>query len=263
MNHYYLYLHRDTWLHALDPRTKVLSLLGLFIIALTFSDPIYLVFPILTILMLFWSARSIENLRTIWILLLLLFFYGVALWPLFVVGQTPLFTLGHHTITWEGVLFGIGMGLRIALMLLAGILLLSTTRIEEFTFALQRLGLPSNIGFALSMAFRWVPNLLGSVGTIVQAQRARGLDLTATGLFDRIRRYPPLLVPLLGHQFRQTRLLAMALESKGFGPGLRRMQHGTSSMTGKDYLVLLVSTIVVSTCVWMRVQGMGVIDVRF
>lgn len=263
MNHYYLYLDRNTWIHCLDPRTKVLSLFGLFIIALTFSDPAFLVLPLITILLLFLLARSVENLRTIGLLLSLLFIYCVVLWPFFVEGQTPLFTLGNQTVTWEGLLFGTGMGLRIALMLLGGILLLSTTKVEEFTFALQRLGLPATAGFALSMAFRWVPDLIGSVGTIIQAQRARGLDLTATSLFDRIRRYPPLLVPLFGHQFRQTKLLAMALESKGFGPGIRPTYYGTSFMQGKDYLALLVMSILVSICLWMRIQGLGVINIQF
>ena len=263
MNHYYLYLDRKTWLHALEPRTKILSLLGFFVMALTFSDPVFLILPLLIILLLFLTARSMENVRKIRILLVLLFFYCVVLWPFFVVGHTPVFSRGNLIITWEGLLFGIGMGLRVSLMLLGGILLLSTTKIEEFMFALQRLGLPAHIGFALSMAFRWVPNLLGSIGAIIQAQRARGLDLTATSLFDRIRRYPPLLVPLFGHQFRQTKLLAMALEAKGFGPGIDPTHFGTSSMQGRDYLIILITSIVVSLCLWLRMQGIGIINVEF
>ena len=117
------------------------------------------------------------------------------------------------------------MGLRITLMLISGVLLLSTTTIEEFTRALQRLGLPIAMGFTLSLAFRRVPNLLGATVTIVQAQRSRGLDLSSGTVLAKIRRHPPLVVPLIGHTLRQTRLLAMALESKGFGPRQQRHHH--------------------------------------
>ena len=162
MNQYYLYLDHTTWLHQLDSRTKVLSFLGLCIIALTFSDPKFLLLPLTALMILFHASRCMKNIRTIWILLALLFLYCVALWPFFVGGKTFLFSIGSHPITQEGLLFAVGMGLRIALMLLGGILLLSTTKIEDFIYALQRLGLPAQVGFALSMAFRWVPNLLGA-----------------------------------------------------------------------------------------------------
>ncbi len=263
MNQYYLYLDHTTWLHQLDSRTKILSFLGLCIMALTFSDPLFLLLPFAALMILFQATGCMKNLRTIWILLTLLLLYCTALWPFFVGGQTVLFSIGNHPITHEGLLFAVGMGFRIALMLLGGILLLSTTKIEDFIYALQRLGLPAQVGFALSLAFRWVPNLLGAIGATVQAQRARGLDLTATSLFDRIRRYPPLLVPLFGHQFRQTKLLAMALESKGFGPGLQPIHCNPPSMGRNDFFTLLIMGILVSLTLWMGSRGTGIISIQF
>jgi energy-coupling factor transport system permease protein len=148
-------------------------------------------------------------------------------------------------------------------MVLAGILLLSTTTIEEFTTALQRLGLPATMGFALSLAFRWVPSLIGSASLIVQAQRSRGLDLGAGHVFARLRRYPPLLVPLIGHTLRQTRLLAMALESKGFGPGVRRHSLLEFRMRPADYLILIFMITLIGLSLWLRTTGHGTVDVRF
>ncbi len=263
MNHYFLFLDSDSWLHRLDPRTKVLGLLGVFVVALAFSDPRYLLLPTSLVLVLIASARVMENLRKVWILLVLLFLYCVFLWPLFVIGRTPLVTVAGQVVTTEGVEFGLGMGVRLDLMLLGGILLLSTTTIEEFTLALERLGLPASMGFALSLAFRWVPSLIRSATVIVQAQRARGLDLQGGHLLARLRRYPPLLVPLIGHQFRQTKLLAMALESKGFGPGAHRVGLLELRMQPKDVLILMLTAILVGFCVWLRFQGHGVINVQF
>lgn len=220
-----LYLDQKTWVHRLDGRTKVLSLLALFTMTLIFSDPRYLLVVTVLLVGSVLAAQAWLNVRKLWLLLVLLFVYSMALWPFFVTGQTPFFILHDYGLTVEGVGYGVGMGFRITLMLISGVLLLSTTTIEEFTRALQRLGLPIAMGFALSLAFRWVPNLLGATGTIVQAQRSRGLDLSSGTVLAKIRRYPPLVVPLIGHTLRQTKLLAMALESKGFGPGQQRHHH--------------------------------------
>ena len=36
-----LYLDRDTWVHRLDPRTKMFLLLGIFALPFVFLDPLY------------------------------------------------------------------------------------------------------------------------------------------------------------------------------------------------------------------------------
>ena len=150
----------------------------------------------------------------------------------------------------EGVLHGLGMGLRLNAMLISGIVLLSTTSIEEFAESLHRLGVPHSLGFSLSLAFRWVPNLLRSIGTVVQAQRSRGLDLQSRSLIGKIRQYPPLVVPLIGHTLRKTNLLAMALESKGYGPGQPRQSLFVSKMHARDYCALVSVLFVVGVSMW-------------
>jgi len=263
MNQFFLYLDRNTWLHRLDPRTKVLGLGALFVIALVFSDPRYLGAVTVLTLALLASARALANLRKLGLLLILLYLYCVLLWPLFVSGPTPAFSIGSRTITREGLAFGIGMGFRLDLMLLDGLLLLSTTTIEEFTLALERLGLPGSVSFALTLAFRWVPSLIGAAGQIMQAQRSRGLDLGAGNWLARVRRYPPLLVPLIGHTLRQTRLLAMALEAKGIGPGARKHPFLELRLRLADYLTLGVISLVLAISVWIKLHGYGSVAVRF
>ena len=159
----------------------------------------------------------------------------------------------------EGVLHGVGMGLRLNAMLISGIVLLSTTAIEEFAEASNRLGVPRSLGFSLALAFRWVPNLLGSIGAVVQAQRSRGLDLQSKSLLGKIRQYPALVVPLIGHTLRQTNLLAMALESKGFGPGHQCRVIFQSRMKGLDYTALAIMIGLVLGSIWMRLNGYGTI----
>lgn len=263
MSHFFLYRDQDTWLHRLDPRTKVLAVTGLFAIALLFSDPRYLAAATAGALLLAAAGGVLPTLRRMAALLALLFLYCLLLWPFFVAGRTPWMTVAGHQLTVEAVEFGLGMGLRLDLMVIGGLLLLTTTTIEAFSLALQRLGLPAVVGFALSLAFRWVPSLIGSAATIVQAQRSRGLDLAAGGLVARIGRYAPLIVPLVGHTLRQTRLLAMALESKGFGPGLARRPFLELRLRAPDYLVLALTAGLVLASLWLRAGGHGILEAGF
>ena len=260
---FFLYLDKNTWAHRLDPRVKVSALGGLFLVALLFSDPHYLIVPTVAVLALFAVTRTWDNVRKLWLLIALPCLYCLALWPLFVKGSTPLFTIGTHVLTKEAALFGLGMGLRLMVMVLGGLLLLSTTTIEEFTLALQRIGLPQTMSASLSLAFRWVPHLIGCAGMIVQAQRSRGLDLGTGGFMSRLTRYPPLLVPLIGHTLRHTRLLAMALESKGFGPDVHRHDSRELSLRGPDMLFLVFVISVVLCSLWLRFTGHGELPVHF
>ena len=254
-----LYVDARTWLHRLDGRTKILCLLGLFALSLIFSDPVYLLGLCGSVMTLVLWAQSLHNLKKIWILLALLFVYSVALWPFFVEGTTPLFTMGGLIVMQEGVLYGMGMGLRLNAMLISGIVLLSTTAIEELGESSNRLGVPRPLGFSLALAFRWVPTLLSSIGAVIQAQRSRGLDVQSKGLFGKIRRYPPLIVPLIGHTLRQTNLLAMALESKGFGAGQVRRPLFVSTMKASDCVAFGVVAVLVLGSLWMRLNGYGTI----
>jgi len=258
-----LYLDRQTWVHHLDGRTKFLSILILFSLTVIFSDPRYLLMVTILVLLAVLVSQSFLNVKKIWILLVLLFCYSAVLWPFFVVGQTPIMTLGSFVVTREGLAFGIGMGFRLDLMVVSGLVLLSTTTVEDFALALQRLGLPHAMGFAFSLAFRWVPTLLGAGATVVQAQRSRGLELSTGTLGKRIRRYPALVVPLIGHTLRQTTLLAMALESKGFGPDRRGQPYRTLSLGWLDFLVLFILTMVLGISLWLRLHGFGVVHVSF
>ncbi|RMH05110.1 MAG: energy-coupling factor transporter transmembrane protein EcfT [Nitrospirae bacterium] len=255
-----LYLDAETWIHRLDARTKFAGLLTTFAMAVLFSDPRYLSVLVVGLLAGTTLAHAMVNVRRLWVLLVLLFVYSAVLWPIFIEGQRPIVKIGTYVVTMEGIIHGVGMGLRLNAMVMSGILFLSTTTIEDFTYALSRLGVPQSVGFALSLAFRWVPTLITGIAGILQAQRSRGLDMAAGSMVQKIRRYSLLVVPLIGHTLRRTNLLAMALESKGIGPGRRRRVIEPSTLTRVDVLALGVCAGVLLGCVWLRVHGYGTIE---
>jgi len=254
-----LYRDHATWLHRLDPRAKLFGLVALLVGCLVFVHPAYVGALAATVLALSVAARALGNLWRMRLLLLLLWVFAGLLWSLFARGKTPLLTGWPLVVTRESALYGLGAGLRLATMVAAGLVFLSVTRVEEFALSLQRLGVPFVVTFAFSTAFRLVPTLLGSAASVVEAQRSRGLDLESGTVFSRLLRHVPLLVPTMVSAIRSIDLMAMALESRGFRASPRRTSLIQLRFRTRDWAALVLGLLLVAVCVWLRVQGLGIV----
>jgi energy-coupling factor transport system permease protein len=248
-----LYLDRDTWVHHLDPRTKIFLLLGMFVLPFVFLDPLYEVAVLVLVLFLGYLANVLENLRRIWFILVTIAILSVVLWSIFGSGQTPLFLFVEQ----EALLYGISIALRIDITIIAGMIFLSTTRNEEVAIGLVRLGIPYRFAFAVSTALRLVPTIVATGLTISQAQRSRGLDLTSGSIVQRIRKYVPILVPVFVSTIRSTNVFSMALESKGFGASPKRTFFLQTAIGRRDVLVVVAFAVLLAGSVALRAAGYG------
>ena len=256
----FLYLDRNTWIHRLDPRTKILGSLMGFGVCLAFNHPVYMAVISSGVLLTACFAKALPNFWRLRFILLLLVLFSGALWPFFARGPTPLWSWGPFTLSRESLLYGMAMGLRLATFVAIGLIFLSTTRNEELTNGLIRMGLPYPVAFALSTALRLVPTFAGAGATIVQAQVSRGLDLESGTIFRRAGKFIPLAVPLFIYAIRHTNLLAMALESKGFSPQSKRTLYYEPQMKRTDYIVLTSLALVLGVTLYLRLgTGLGTV----
>ena len=251
-----LYLDRDTWVHRLDPRTKMFLLVGMFVLPFVFLNPLYELAVLALVLFFGYLAQSLVNLRRIWFILVVIAIFTLVLWSIFGAGRTPLFLFVER----EALLYGVAIAIRIDTTIIAGMIFLSTTRNEEVAIGLVRLGIPYRFAFAVSTALRLVPTVVTTGLTIGQAQRSRGLDLESGNIFERIRKHLPLLVPVFVTTVRSTNVFSMALESKGFGarPGRTFFLH--TAMNGRDALVMAAFVVILAGCIALRVAGYGELE---
>jgi energy-coupling factor transport system permease protein len=249
----YLYLERDSVVHRLDPRTKILLMAGSFVLAILFMHPLWVGAALLIVILYGAISRSLSNLRRIWFILLMLASMGTVLWALFSGGPTPF--LGP--IKWEAFLFGLGSALRINAMIIAGMIFLSTTKNEEIVLGMVMLGVPYRFGFAFSTALRLVPTIAGTVATISQAQRSRGLDLDSGNAIQRLRKNIPLVVPAFLSTIRSTNVFGMALDSKGFGARPKRTNYLRVGFGRADwgFIAALLVLLVVGVALWAMKLG--------
>jgi energy-coupling factor transport system permease protein len=230
----FLYLDEDTYMHRLDPRTKIFIMIASFAIALMFFTipPLLIIGALIVIYGS--SGKTLSNLNRIKFVLVMIGFFSVVIWSLMGQGETKI--LGP--ITLEGFLYGIAMGIKIDVMIIAGMIFLSSTKMEEISAGLVKLKIPYRAAFAFSTALRLVPMIVATSSIIIQAQKSRGLDLESGSLIARAKKYIPLLIPVFISVIRGTNVFAMALESKGFGYSEERSSYLEIGYKRNDYIML-------------------------
>jgi len=255
-----LFEDRDTWLHRLDPRTKLVGTALWFAMVLSFNHPLFVAGIAALTLVIAFSVRAEGALWKLRYLIMLLIVFSAALWPFFLKGPTTLWSWHSLTVSRESLFFGVAMGLRLATFVTASLVLLATTKNEDMTNGLIKMRLPYPVAFAMSTALRLVPTFAGAGATIVQAQVSRGLDLESKNIFSRFGKLIPLAVPMFVSAIRYTNLLSMALESRGFTPDAKRTLYHEPVMKGRDWIILALLSAVLAVFLYLRLGlGVGVI----
>lgn len=180
----------------------------------------------------------------------------LALWTAFRRGtDPPYFTFGPFAPSRETLAFGLGMGLRLVAFLTAAIVYLTSTRIEDVSYGMERLGLPYRVAFALSLAFRLTPLFLENAGIVAEAQRSRGLDLDRGGWVTRMRAYAAIVAPVLIAALRQADGMAVALEARGFGASSKRTRMDAPRVGWRDGAWLAGATALTAAALAWRWLG--------
>ena len=101
--------------------------------------------------------------------------------------------------------------------------------------------MPYEFAFAFTTAVRFVPVLAEEAQTIMDAQKARGLELEKGGLLKKIRNYIPVLIPLIVSAIRRSLELAEAMESRAWGATKKRTNLYVLKLHRGDYALLAIT----------------------
>ena len=262
----FLYVEADSPVHRLHPVTRIVGLLLLFVPPMAFNDPRWVAPTMGLALAVLYLARSGQNLVRMWKFCLVIFLASAAMWALFLKDDRPhvekalepfLVEQWPVAISVNTIGFGLAMGARILAFLIAGLAFIGTTKPEELTAGLRALRLPQGLCLAISLSFRLVPTFAATGATVAQAQMARGLDVTSGSLWQRLRKYVPLLTPVLAYALRNADSLSMALESKGWASHRPRSQYLHFTTTSADLVALVLLAAIATGSIVLRLSGYG------
>jgi energy-coupling factor transport system permease protein len=267
------YLPGQSFIHRLDPRTKLLAFV-LVMIATIVVDDVRVLAVLFTLTFLYyllarlpwratWKAWAVVLFFSIVIIgLINTTLFGIAMpyvksaHPIF---SFPTITLGkivfHRTVTWEIAFEGLARMLR-PLAIMAMILPFTfTTDPYMYGVAFRRMGLSDGVAFALDLSLRYVPTIARDFFITVDAQRARGYELEAkgAGLVNMIRRSAPLIVPVTINAIAGGEEVVEAMELRAFGVGPRTWSASENlRFTNADYGVMALFALILLIIILLR-----------
>lgn len=242
------YLPYDSFVHRLDPRSKLLAaIFYIFIIFFANNWQTYLVLALVVLLGIYLSKVPVDYFINGVRPMLTLFIFTAMLQILVTPGQTTYFSVWFISVSKEGILNGVYVFLRFVLIIFMSILLTLTTEalrltdaIEYFLTPFKKMNFPvHDLALMLSIGLRFVPTLMDEAEKIMNAQRARGMDFTEGTLMQRIQNFVPLLVPLFNSSFERAFDLAMAMEARDYQGGKGRTKYRKLTWRKWDTIVML------------------------
>ncbi len=257
------YYPRDSFLHRLDPRIKLISAL-LYIVA-AFSARshwsfllLLLLAPILTLVAKIPLRTVLRGLKPLGFILI--FTAVISLFLTAGEGE-PLFSLRivgsfRLTVYMEGVVHAVLFSLRILLVVaVTGLFLTYTTTPTTLTDALASVLHPLtylripvyDFAMMMTIALRFIPTLVEETDRIMCAQKARGADFSSGSILRRAKALIPILIPLFVSAFRRAGELADAMECRCYRGGAGRTKLNVFHLRARDVLFLLVAAGLLAT----------------
>ena len=229
------YVPTDSFIHRLDPRAKLFSLL--FIVSAVFPAGNFFILSI-------WTA-----------LLIALILASKISWQIVLRDAKPVFFLIIFTFIFN--LFAVSltralfMSSRLLVLMLFAVMLPLTTAPLELADGLDALLSPlGKIGFPahesammIGMALRFIPLLMQETDKIIRAQLSRGARLDQGNIFQRVKAFFPVLIPLFIIIFRRADEIALAMEARGYEGGSNRTRRRPLVWKVKDSLAVIVSAL--------------------
>lgn len=251
-----IYVRRNTWIYALDPRVKLVFVVVAITVAFLWPSAAVAAGVGAGCLGLLWLAqvpaarigRFLRGLVPFLIMVLLLT-------VLFAGGSGRIWLrVGPLAIASGGLAQGTLLVARLLALGLIFFLWLSTTDQAAMVHGFVALRMPYTWGLTLALALRYVPIFAGLFGQVREAQQARGLDLEQRQFWQRLRAYRPVLIAMIISALRNGERLGWALEARAFGAqGVRRSVFRPLHLRRVDLGVLALLTSLLVAAILLRV----------
>jgi len=259
------YRDRDTVIHRLNPVVKLVWGIGLVVLSLLFSHPVYLVALLAVILIMIRLAGIWREWTPV---LKLCLWLGVSIIIInalvsyhgdHVLAEAPftLPVLGQPVITLEAIAYGAVMAVKLTIIISAFTFINLTVHPDDIMSVLLKMKLPYKSVLVTSLSTRFIPCLIDDAQRINDAYRTRGALPSTGNWFSRIKRQAGIIIPLLSSSLDRAIQVAEAMEARAFGTGQNRTYYKNVVLSGFDWLILVCVLLPLVAGILIRVFGYG------
>jgi energy-coupling factor transport system permease protein len=215
----YQFSGQDSFLHRLDPRTKLIFVVCYLLVSFIVPQPWILFFLLIAAI---WFLAGIPPTEYYPFLLLMLpIMVAITVVHTFLIEGAPYFwalQMGPLQVgaSIPGLYMGLALGFRLGTMGLAFTLFAMTTEPFQWGMSMYRWGLPYKVAFMFAFAIRLYPLIQEEFLVIQKALKARGSN--ALSSFNPLVFFPGVVttaVPLGLGAIRRSQDIAMAMELRG------------------------------------------------
>lgn len=248
------YIPRDSVVHALTGTSKLLFFIAWTVTAMVTYDTRVLVAMLVIGLVVFAMTRIhvreisfALKLALVFLLLNNLFVYlfspeyGCELYH----SRTLLLTgIGKYTVTAEQLFYHFNMTLKTVVVIPISVLFIACTNPSEFAASLAGIGISYRIGFCVSLALRYIPDVQREYHTISQAAQARGVDLSKKDhVLTRLKNSTAILLPLIMSSLERIETVSNAMELRGFGRKKHRTWYMRRPIKRNDIITIVLAAL--------------------
>lgn len=231
------YVDGDSVIHRLNPITKILFAVFVIIAGVINGDWLILaglmVIPIIALIIAGMAKDMIAQFKMLIIVFILLIVITIA-----TVRTGDVYLLyGFPIATFDGILSGILISLRLGAMFFAFLLIVTTTKPGDLVNTLvSRMFFPMDYALMIMITMRFIPTLQVEAKKISEAQAVRGFK--AAGVSDISRIIGPTITPLLSNSIGKAGSLGHVIELRGYHSG-GKIRFTPIPMKIKDYACLI------------------------
>jgi energy-coupling factor transport system permease protein len=236
----------ESFLHLLDPRTKILALFLVSLAALFFTTLSAMITVFLFVLVVALVSGLEKKLYRAFLLMspfLAIIIIVDSFFPKVSSGPV-LFSAGagflHAEVTLVGILFAITMGLRFLSIAGFSFLFIMTTSHDDFIKSLKGLRMPATLSFSLGYALRSTTTLSEDVKNIMDAQRSRGLDFERGSFVKNRTNLMALFTPVTVSLLKRSKHVTDAMQSRGFNRTAQKTCYNPCRFSRLDGIMVLV-----------------------
>ena len=259
------YKGKGTAIHKLNVFCKLAWVVSILVLSLIFNNPIYLLLLFLSTLPIIIAARiwrewaSIMKFALYLCLAIVIINALVSYHGSHLLWQAPfrIPLIGAPVITLEAIFFGVGMSLRLLVIISAFTILTFTIHPDDIMLVMIKMKLPYKSVLVTSLSTRFIPTLIDDVERISDVQRSRGLELDRGKLTQRIKSRMAIIIPLLSNSLDRTIQVAEAMESRAFGSGEKRTFYKETKLSKLDIPTLISGFLPLVLGIFMRWWGQG------
>ena len=254
------YIPVNSLIHQLDPRLKIGALL-IFLIAIFFDAGFigYVIMGVFVLLVAGLSNISIKHiLKVIKPMVFMMLF--LMIFNIFLINTgSVLFTIGSLKIYSGALIQSSYIFIRLILIITLTTILTSSTKPLDLTLAIEnllnpfkRFGFPAHeLAMMISIALRFIPDLLDEAKRIMKAQASRGVDFNEGSISEKIKAIVSLIIPLFISAFQRAEDLANAMESRNYNPEASRTRYKSLNWQTSDTMAFALTIVVSGTVIIM------------